>query len=145
MNATRALSKKSSEKTSALYVHSTQQSRPQQQADQSAGQRLIKKLAALVVANIKDENYGIHQLCRDAGLSRSSLHNHLKTITRLSASKFIRAIRLQRAQLLLLRTELNIAEVAYEVGFGDPKYFTRVFSMEFKRSPREFRRKQAGR
>jgi AraC-like DNA-binding protein len=67
------------------------------------------------------------------------LHRKLKASVKQSASKFIRNIRLNRAISLLHYTDLNISEVAYEVGFGDPKYFSRVFSQEFNQSPRSFR------
>jgi AraC-like DNA-binding protein len=53
---------------------------------------------------------------------------------------FIREIRLRKAKDLLLSTDLNITQVAFEVGFNDPKYFTRVFSEEFNRLPRDFRK-----
>ena len=99
----------------------------------------VQRLTELVEANIADERYDIGQLCKDARVSRANLHRKLKTFVNLSSSKFIRAVRLKKARVLLLFTDLNIAEIAYSVGFGDPKYFSRVFSEEFRQSPRAFR------
>ena len=69
------------------------------------------------------------------------LTKHLE-ITGKSASLFIRSIRLAKAKELLLAKGKNISEVAYEVGFSDPKYFSRVFSEEFGVSPQQFVNKQ---
>jgi AraC-like DNA-binding protein len=100
----------------------------------------VERITDLLEIHIDDERYGIQEICKDAGISRAQLHRNLKKFTGRSTSKFIRAIRLRKAKDLLLSTDLNITQVAFEVGFNDPKYFTRVFSEEFDRSPREFRK-----
>jgi AraC-like DNA-binding protein len=78
-------------------------------------------------------------LCRKIGLGRSQLHNKLKALTGQSTSIYIRAIRLEKAKELLRMTDLNISEVAYEVGFRTPLYFTQVFTEEAGLSPSGFR------
>ncbi len=100
----------------------------------------IISIREAVMANIDDENYGIPELCRDLAMSRSQLHRKLKALTDLSTSHFIRAIRLRKAKDLLLTTDLNISEVAYEVGFRNPRYFSTTFSEEFGLTPNEFRK-----
>lgn len=92
-----------------------------------------------IMSNLGDEQFGIYELCRDVGTSRSQLHRKIKALTGLSTSHFIRKIRLNEARKMLLRTHLNISEVAYEVGFRDPKYFSRTFSEEFGESPKNLR------
>jgi transcriptional regulator GlxA family with amidase domain len=62
----------------------------------------------------------------------------MTALTGLSISRYLRALRLRKAQELLADSSLNIAEVAYAVGFEDPKYFSRVFSEEFGVSPGHF-------
>lgn len=102
---------------------------------------LVERLAELVMHNIDDENYGIAQLGRDAGASRTTIHQHVKRSTGLSTTYFIRAIRMRRAKILLETTELNISQVAYEVGFKDSHYFSRAFKANTGICPREFRKR----
>ena len=64
-------------------------------------------------------------------MSQPQLHRKLTALTGKNATQFIRSIRLAKANELLLATEKSVSEVAYEVGFSDPKYFSRVFSDEF--------------
>lgn len=100
----------------------------------------IREIRQIVEANINNENLDVPRLCRKVGMSRSSLHRTLKKHTQKSAVQFICAIRLRKAKELLVRSELNIAQIAFEVGFNDPKYFSRVFSTTFHQSPRSFRK-----
>ena len=99
----------------------------------------IQKVQNIIEANINDENFGILELCQTIGISRSQLHNKIKAQTDLSTSIFIRNIRLQKAKALLQYSDLNISEVAYEVGFKDPSYFSRLFTEQFGKSPRQIR------
>lgn len=101
----------------------------------------VRQITELIEANLSDEEYGITQLCKDFGISRAQLHRNLVAHTGLSASRYIQSIRLRKAIDLLSSSDLNISEVAYEVGFNDPKYFSRLFTKEFKQSPRDFRKK----
>ncbi|KAA0993875.1 helix-turn-helix domain-containing protein [Dyadobacter sp. UC 10] len=79
-------------------------------------------------------------ICQQVGMSRSSLHRKMVALTGMSVTRYDRALRLARARHLLVTTAMTISEVAYAVGFEDPKYFTRLFSEEFGQSPTEFRR-----
>jgi AraC-like DNA-binding protein len=72
-------------------------------------------------------------------MSRAQLHRKLKALTGLSTSHYIRSIRLHKAKAVLKQTDLNISQVAYEVGFSDPKYFSRVFTQAYGRTPMAFR------
>ena len=101
----------------------------------------VVRLRELIEKHISDETYDISRLCRDFGASRTQIHKKLAKWTGLSTSRFIRMIRLRKAKALLLDTDLNISEVAYEVGFKDSHYFSRVFSISFQMCPREFRRR----
>ena len=63
----------------------------------------------------------------------------LKAATGLSISLYVRKLKLSKGIQMLLSTNLTISEIAYQTGFNDPKYFTRVFSAEFGVSPKEMR------
>ena len=99
----------------------------------------IIEFRKLILDNLDDHTYGIPQLCRALHISRMHLHRKIKALTDKTPAHFIRQIRLREAQRLLLETQMNISEIAYEVGFKDPSYFTRVFVEAFGKSPRTMR------
>lgn len=85
-------------------------------------------------------DFGIHELCRAIGVSRTQLHRKVKALTSRSTSSFIRYIRLLHGKKLLKSSGLNISQVAYDCGFRDPKYFSICFSNEFGIGPKDFRK-----
>ncbi len=91
----------------------------------------MAKVRAIIEEKMEDYRFDGNQLCKDMMMSRTLLFLKLKAMTGYSASLYIRLLRLQRAKKLLLTTDLNVSQAAYEVGFKDPKYFSRVFSEEF--------------
>lgn len=97
-------------------------------------------LRETIEEHLSDESFGIAQLCVKIGLSRSQLHNKLKALTGQSTSIYIRTVRLEKAKELLLNTNLDISEIAYEVGFRTPLYFTQIFSKEVGVAPSVFRK-----
>jgi YesN/AraC family two-component response regulator len=100
----------------------------------------LQKAKKAVEENISDSQFGIQQLCRLLAMSRAQLHRKLTALTGKSASHFIRNIRLRKAKNLLMTTDQTISEIAYDVGFKDPNYFTRLFSEEFGETPSETRK-----
>lgn len=99
----------------------------------------LKKVRREVEENIDNENMSISSLSRAIGVSRSQLHNKISALTGRSPSVFVRTIRLYKAKELLKNSDLNISQIAFEVGFRDPAYFSRTFSEEFGLSPKEMR------
>lgn len=71
-------------------------------------------------------------------MSQMQVYRKLKALTGKTPSQFIRSIRLQKGKKLLLTTDLTVSEIAYEVGFSDPNYFSKTFRAKFKLSPRKF-------
>ena len=105
----------------------------------SREEMFLGKVQLLVHDNIDDEEFGIQQICRALGVSRSQLHNKLKALTGKSTSHFLRGIRLRQAKEMLLSTDMTISEIAFGVGFTYPTYFSRVYHEEFGESPTETR------
>lgn len=95
----------------------------------------MAKLQKTVEQNLTDSNFGPSQLCKAMGMSRSTLHLKIKALTNRSTSIFIRTIRLYKAKELLQRGDLNVTQVAFEVGFNDLSYFSKKFSEEFGLNP----------
>ena len=73
-------------------------------------------------------------------MSRAQLHRKLKALTNKSATIFIRSIRLQKAKELLETTNMSVKEIAYDVGFSSPAYFSTSFLEEFNVNPSETRK-----
>ena len=65
--------------------------------------------------NLDNEEFGIYQLCREAGISRSHLHAKLKALVGISTSHFVRSIRLHEAKKLLQDSGQNVSEVSFAV------------------------------
>ena len=75
----------------------------------------------------------------DMGISRVQLYRKVKVMTGKSPVELLREIRLQRANKLLKSTDKTVAEVAYEVGFGTPGYFSSCFKKQYGKYPTEMR------
>ncbi len=105
----------------------------------SLDEEFLKKAIEVVEANISDINLDPDKLADVMNSSRSTLYRKLKSLTGLSSGEFIRNIRLKHACRILLNNNDPIIEIAYSLGFNDPKYFSRIFKAEFNLSPREYR------
>ena len=70
-------------------------------------------------------------------MSATQLNRKMKALTGETPMSFIRKVRLHRAKELLQNTQLTVAEIAYDVGFSDPSYFSRAFKKEFGERPTE--------
>ena len=97
----------------------------------------IQEVIAIIEANLSDSNFTIVRLCRELGISRVHLHRKLKALTDQSTAIFIRNIRLSKAKQMLTQSDKNVSEVAYDVGFSDPSYFSKVYSARYGLSPRQ--------
>ncbi|MEY3240960.1 MAG: hypothetical protein RIR11_2398 [Bacteroidota bacterium] len=99
----------------------------------------VQKLRRYTEENIANTNLSMDELSRAMTMSYQNLHRKLTALTNLSPVQFIRFIRLQKAKVLLQTTHLSVGDVAFEVGFSDPKYFSRVFTEEFGKPPSTMR------
>ena len=100
----------------------------------------VAKARAIVLAELENEDFSIHDLAEQLFLSRSQLHRKIKALTGYSSTIFIRSIRLQEAKRLLTTTDLNISEIAYQVGFKTPLYFYQIFKETFGETPSNLRK-----
>ncbi|MBL4663390.1 MAG: response regulator [Flavobacteriaceae bacterium] len=98
----------------------------------------IQKLRAVIEKRLGDSGLKAEDICKDIGMGRSNLYAKLQAITGMSFNIYLRTLRLNKAKILLLDDSLNVSEIAYEVGYNDPKYFSRIFSEEFGVTPSKF-------
>ncbi len=101
----------------------------------------LLKATNIIQYHIGDCELNISGLCRKLSTSRTQLHNRIKSSTGMSATQFIRTIRLAKAKELLSQTDMNISEIAYQCGFRLHHYFSRVFAEAEGCSPTVFRRR----
>ena len=105
----------------------------------SNDQKFLSKAMQIVKENYKDSYYEVTTFTEAMGVSKSLMNKKMKNLTGQSAGQFIRNYRLNVARELILKNKItrnkNISEIAYEVGFNDPKYFTRCFTRHFNQTP----------
>lgn len=101
-------------------------------------QKFLEKITKIVEERITDSKLSVKELSSELGMSRSSLHRKLKSISGKVPNEFIRLLRLKHAAKLLKQNEYSISEVTYMSGFNSPSYFSRCFSEQFKMTPSEF-------
>lgn len=97
----------------------------------------LDKIKTEVLNHLDNELFGVQELSRELAMSRTQLHRKLKALTNQSASQFIRVIRLQKGKEMLLTGEYNVAQVAYQVGFNSPTYFSSCFMEQYGYAPSE--------
>lgn len=109
---------------------------------QSKDDLFLNKTLDIIKANYKNPNYEVSDFLRDMGVSKSLMHQKMQSLTGQSTGQFIRNYRLNLAREMMLKNQhtesFSIADIAYEVGFNDPKYFTRCFTRHFGCSPSSF-------
>ena len=111
---------------------------PKEIAVTSADEKFLYRASNLIEEHISDYNFSVDNFTKEIGMSRMQLHRKLNAITGQSASEFIRNFRLKRAAQLLQGKHGNIAEIAYDVGFNNPSYFSECFKKLFGTLPSEY-------
>ena len=97
----------------------------------SLDEKLIENAIKYVEANISRSDLSVEELSHELGMSRVHLYKKLLQITGKTPIEFIRVIRLKRAAQLLRESQQNVSEIAYQLGFNNPKYFSKYFKDEF--------------
>ncbi|MCE7054248.1 response regulator [Algoriphagus sp. AGSA1] len=98
----------------------------------------VKDIIQYIEENVSSPTLSVVELSQNMGVSRSSLHKKLKTISGLGPNEFIKLIRLKAAARLLNSGVYNISEVCYMSGFTSPSYFSKCFQVQFNMTPSEF-------
>ncbi|MBT8320197.1 MAG: response regulator, partial [Eudoraea sp.] len=97
--------------------------------------KFLDKIITLIHDHITEADFGAVQLAQKLHFSESQLYRKLKATSGKSTALFIRSIRLQKAREFILTTDRTVSEIAYDVGFNDPSYFSRVYKDEFGHAP----------
>ena len=100
----------------------------------------ISRFKTVVEKRLSDSNLSVEDLASDMGLSRVQLYRKVKALTGSSPIDLLRKARLAQAQKLLQESTLSVSEIAYQVGFASPSYFTKCYKDEFGTVPGEARK-----
>lgn len=104
----------------------------------SADEQLLNRIVCHLEENLTNPQLSVENLSKELGMSRSSLYNKLLELTGQTPVEYIRSYRLDKAAILMEKSDMTIAEIAYEVGFSTPNYFAKSFKSKFNLLPSEF-------
>ncbi|MBU2973475.1 response regulator [Zobellia sp. B3R18] len=107
----------------------------------SLDEKLLEKAMTIVESNISNAEFDVATFCKELGVSRTMLFSKIKAWTNFTPKEFISEIRLKRAALYFEQSKMNISEVSYEVGFRNPKYFSKCFRKKYGKTPSEYIKK----
>ena len=100
-------------------------------------EKFLRKMRAIIEEKMGDSDFNVENLGDEIGMSRAQLYRKAKALTNYSPVELIRNTRLKKARQLLAQGEMNISQVAYEVGFTAPSYFTKCYKEFFGEMPNE--------
>jgi AraC-like DNA-binding protein len=104
----------------------------------SVDEKFLQQALELIEKHLDNPNYSVEDFSRDMFMNRVTLYRKIQSLTGKSPLEFIRSIRLKRAAQLLEKSGMAVAQVAYEVGFNNPKLFTKFFKEEFNVTPSQY-------
>ena len=112
---------------------------PHPSVEPTADDLFLKRASECVYAHLDDSDYDRNAFASDMGASASTLYNKLRALTGLSVGSFIRDIRMKEAMRIAQnQPDIRISDLAYKVGFKDPKYFSTCFKKDFGMQPTEY-------
>jgi ligand-binding sensor domain-containing protein/signal transduction histidine kinase/CheY-like chemotaxis protein/AraC-like DNA-binding protein len=109
---------------------------------ESSSERFIKDVVMYIEKNINNPKFSVEEISHHFSMSRGSFYSKITELTGEPPVEFIRSIKLDKATILLEKTDLTIAEIAYSIGFSTPHYFTKSFKAKYNILPSEYRVKK---
>jgi YesN/AraC family two-component response regulator len=100
--------------------------------------KFIDNAVKCVEKNVSASDFSVEDLATELGISRAYVFKKILALTGKTPLEFIRTIRLQHAAQLLEKSQLSVREIAYKVGFNNPKYFTKYFKEHFHVLPSDY-------
>lgn len=107
----------------------------------SMEQDFVDKLRSLINNNLRNSKLNIDDLSDEMGFSRVQFYRKTKSLTGYAPNELVRITRLKLSRKLLTTTDKNISEIAYEVGFSSPSYFSKCYKDYFGESPLDIHKK----
>ncbi len=98
-------------------------------------EKFLDKVIKIIEENISDHHLKVERIAKEMGMSHSVLYKKIMALTDLTVVEFVRTIRLKKAAFLLTQPNMTVGQASYEVGFTDPKYFSKCFQKFFGATP----------
>lgn len=109
---------------------------------ESQDEKFMQQMIRVISKNMSNPDFTVEELSREMNMSRVALYKKILGITGKTPIEYIKSVRLNHAAKLLEKSQLTIAEIAYEVGFNNPKYFSKSFKIEFGVLPSAYLKKE---
>jgi ligand-binding sensor domain-containing protein/signal transduction histidine kinase/DNA-binding NarL/FixJ family response regulator len=111
---------------------------PRHEEVEDPDKKFLQRLMCVLDDNINDADFNVAKLVTEIGMSRPVLFRKVKVLTGMSVIDLIRSTRLKKAEMLLRQKKMSVSEVAFTVGFNDPKYFSKSFHAQFGTTPSKY-------
>jgi signal transduction histidine kinase/DNA-binding response OmpR family regulator/streptogramin lyase len=105
----------------------------------SEDEKLLRQTMEIVQKNLDNPDFSVEDLSKALLMSRAAMYKKITAITGITPSEFIRSVRLKSAAQLLEKTKMTVAQIAFEVGFNNTKYFVKYFKEEYNMLPTAYR------
>ncbi|WP_217277299.1 hybrid sensor histidine kinase/response regulator transcription factor [Pedobacter foliorum] len=105
---------------------------------ESHSDKLLNKVILYIEENLNNPKLSVEDLSKHVGMSRGSLYHKILELTGQSPVEYIRSVKLDKATVLLEKSDFNVSQIAYMVGFATPNYFAKSFKAKFNMQPTEF-------
>ncbi|TRX51204.1 response regulator [Fulvivirga sp. M361] len=115
-------------------------SNPEVNLDKSQDEVFLENLVSSINSRLDDAGFKMEELADSLNMGYSSLYRKCQSLTGHSLVDFVRLLRLKKAAILITKYGYNISEAAFMSGFNDPKYFSKCFKKEFKKTPASFKK-----
>jgi AraC-like DNA-binding protein len=103
----------------------------------------LREMMRNIEENIDRSDYDVEQMARKMNVSKSTLHRRVKALCGLTPFELIRSIKMKKATEMLMTGHRSISEIAYSLGFNNPKYFTKCFKDEYNETPTHYQQKHS--
>jgi len=105
---------------------------------ESDNEKFLEKILQYIEDNLTSPQLSVEELSRHMGMSRGSLYSKVLEMTAETPVEFIRSVKLDKAAVLLEKSDMNVGQICYSVGFATPNYFARAFKAKFNMLPSEY-------
>lgn len=105
---------------------------------ESGDAKLLNNIVRYIEDKLNDPELSVEELSRHVGMSRGSLYTKLLELTGLTPLEYIRSVKLDKAVMLLEKSDYNVAQIAYMTGFGTPSWFSNKFKAKYNMLPSEY-------
>jgi YesN/AraC family two-component response regulator len=106
--------------------------------DNKVDPAFLNKVISVIEANMSEPDFNVETLSTEIGISSRHLLNKIQALTEYTPVELIRSLRLKHAAKLLIESQMTISEIAYEVGFSSPGYFSKCFQKQYHLTPKDY-------